>query len=281
MKKLLCKDHTVSGEKFELIYDSDLEMYATHPQPNKEQLPAYYKSEDYISHTDANNSLLDKIYQFIKNYTLSKKVKLIQSFHTADQNLLDIGCGTGDLLKLAEKQNLKVSGVEPNNDARELAKNKITDSDQIVSDLKDLINTSNQFDVITMWHVLEHVPNLEDYIDNIKKLLKQNGVLVVAVPNHKSFDANHYKEFWAAYDVPRHLWHFSQKSIRDIYQKHHMKVSQVLPMRFDSYYVSLLSEKYKTGKSNFIKAFWIGLASNWKARKSSEYSSLIYVIKND
>ena len=280
MKNLICKDHTVSGEKFELIYNSDLDMYKTHPQPKEEQLPAYYKSEDYISHTDSNKSVLDKMYQVVKNYTLSKKVKLIQSFHTTDLNLLDIGCGTGDLLKLAEKQNWKVSGVEPNEEARALAQNKITDSNKIVSDLKDLINMSNQFDVITMWHVLEHVPNLDDYIDTIKKLLKPNGVLVVAVPNHKSFDANHYKEFWAAFDVPRHLWHFSQKSIKVIFHKHQMKVTQVLPMCFDSYYVSLLSEKYKFGKSNYSTAFWNGFVSNWKARKSKEYSSLIYVIKN-
>lgn len=279
MKNLTCKDYTVSGEKFELVYDSDMEMYATQPQPKEEQLSFYYKSEEYISHTDANKSLLDKVYQLVKNYTLSKKLKLIQSFKTTSYNLLDIGCGTGDLLKLAKKHNWQVFGVEPNNKARKLAQNKIPASNQIVPDLKDLTNRPNQYDVITMWHVLEHVPNLDDYIDIIKKLLKPNGVLVIAVPNHKSFDANHYKEFWAAYDVPRHLWHFSQKSISTIFQKHQMKVTQVLPMLFDSYYVSLLSEKYKTGKSNFIRAFSIGFVSNWKAKKSKEYSSLIYIIK--
>ena len=280
LKKILYKDYTVSGEEFELIYNSDLDMYKTHPQPSEKLLPTYYLSDDYISHTDSNKSVLDKIYQFVKNYTLSKKIKLIQSFNMSEQNLLDIGCGTGDLLKLAEIQNWKVSGVEPNDEARALAQNKITDSNQIVSDLKNLTKASNQFDVITLWHVLEHIPILEDYIKTIKSLLKQNGVLVIAVPNFKSYDAQHYKQFWAAYDVPRHLWHFSQKSINDIFQKHQMKVTQILPMRFDSYYVSILSEKYKTGKSNFINAFWIGLLSNLKARNSSEYSSLIYVIKN-
>lgn len=280
MKNIICKDHTVSSENFELVYDSDLEMYKTDPQPSEEKLPSYYQSADYISHTDAKESLIDKVYQMVRNYTISKKVKLIHSFNTSDQRLLDIGCGTGDFLKVAENKNWIVSGVEPNQQARDLAQKKISESGSIVSDLGDLLNTSNQFDVITMWHVLEHVPNLDAYIDSLKKLLKQDGVLVVAVPNFKSHDAKHYKQFWAAYDVPRHLWHFSQKSIKEIFQKYQMTLVQVLPMRFDSYYVSLLSEKYKTGKSHFVSALWNGFVSNWKAKRTNEYSSLIYIIKN-
>lgn len=280
MKNIKCKDHTLTGEEFELVYDSDMDMYVTNPQPSEKNLSSYYKSDDYISHTDAKKSVFDKIYQLVKNYTLFRKVKLIGSFNISKKNLLDIGCGTGDFLKTAQNKNWKVYGVEPNNQARQLAQNKIQESSQIVSDLNDLMNISNKFDVITLWHVLEHIPNLNSYISLVKSLLKENGVLVVAVPNFKSFDANLYKEFWAAYDVPRHLWHFSQKSITTIFKKYQMKVTQVLPMRFDSYYVSLLSEKYKFGKSSYSTAFCNGFVSNWKARKSKEYSSLIYVIKN-
>ncbi|MCY1240886.1 Methyltransferase domain protein [compost metagenome] len=131
-----------------------------------------------------------------------------------------------------------------------------------------------------MWHVLEHVPNLEDQIKELKRLLKPNGSIIIAVPNFKSYDANHYKEFWAAYDVPRHLWHFSKTAIHKLFQKENIELVKILPMKFDSFYVSLLSEKYKTGKMNFVKAFFVGLKSNWKAKRNFEYSSHIYVLKS-
>ena len=281
MKKIVCKDHTVSREKFELIFDSSLDLYYTHPQPSKQSLPHYYKSETYISHTDANKSLFDKIYQEVKKYAIGKKVALLESFEGNGKKILDVGCGTGDFLKVASERNWEISGVEPNKQARKLALKKLSGSKSIVSDLGDLINTSQseQYDVITLWHVLEHVPNYDNYIDKLKSLLKKDGHLLIAVPNYKSYDARHYKEFWAAFDVPRHLWHFSQNAIHNIFEKHQMQVNKIIPMYFDSYYVSLLSEKFKTGKSNIFKAFWIGMLSNWKAKKSSEYSSLIYILR--
>lgn len=283
MEKIVCKDHTVTTEKFELIFDSSLELYYTNPQPSKQRLPYYYKSEYYISHTDANISLFDRIYQEVKKYTIGKKVALLESLETKTTNLLDVGCGTGDFLKVASERGWEISGVEPNREARKLATNKLSDSNIIVSDIEELLDTTQpkQYDVITLWHVLEHVPNYDTYIDKLKSLLKKDGHLFIAVPNFKSYDAQHYKEFWAAYDVPRHLWHFSQDAIMKIFQKHQMQINKTIPMYFDSYYVSLLSEKYKTGKSNIFKAFWFGFLSNWKARKSSEYSSLIYILKKD
>ena len=140
---------------------------------------------------------------------------------------------------------------------------------------------NKKFDVITMWHVLEHVENLQEYIQQIKELLKENGTLIIAVPNYKSYDAYYFKEFWAAYDVPRHLWHFSQKSITKLFSMENIRLVKTIPMKFDSYYVSLLSEKYKKGKMNPIKAFWIGFISNRKAKRTNMYSSLIYVLKNN
>ncbi|MDO6736684.1 bifunctional 2-polyprenyl-6-hydroxyphenol methylase/3-demethylubiquinol 3-O-methyltransferase UbiG [Wenyingzhuangia sp. 2_MG-2023] len=147
---------------------------------------------------------------------------------------------------------------------------------------KEIQNESNpyQFDVITLWHVLEHVYDLDMYIYRLKQLLKPDGVLVIAVPNYKSYDAEHYKQFWAAYDVPRHLWHFSQTSIHRLFSTELMKVVKTIPMKFDAFYVSLLSEQYKTGKKNFIKAIINGIKSNKAAKRTGEYSSLIYVLKN-
>jgi len=278
-----CKDFTVSHETFSISIDEESELLVTTPQPKEEDLGKYYESEDYISHSDTKKSLIDKLYHWVRNYTVKKKVKLINSFNAEEKSILDIGAGTGDFLAACKNDKWKVTGVEPNENARAIAKSKISNSKfQIFDDIQKLTLESKEktFDVITMWHVLEHVPNLNAYVSNLKTLLKPNGTLIVAVPNFKSYDANYYKEFWAAYDVPRHLWHFSKKSISNLFARQNMKVKKVLPMKFDSFYVSLLSEKYKTGKSNMLKAFLIGLKSNAKAKSSKEYSSHIYIIKN-
>lgn len=269
------KDHSVSGEKFELLLDEELQLLKTHPQPELESLGKYYESEDYISHTDGKRSLFEKIYHWVKIYSLNKKVSLINSLHKNKGNLLDIGAGTGDFLVTAKANGWQITGVEPNENAKKLAVSKG------VSFENDIESIENQkFDVITMWHVLEHVPNVEHQIKELKRLLKPNGTIIIAVPNFKSFDAGYYGEFWAAYDVPRHLWHFSKTSIEKLFGNENMKLIKIIPMIFDSFYVSLLSEKYKNGKMNFFKAFWIGLRSNWKANQSKEYSSHIYVLKN-
>ena len=273
---LKCKDYTVSRETFSIYIDKKSQLLITTPRPSVHDLSRYYDSDEYISHSDSKKSFIDKVYQIVRNYTTKQKVKLINSFSATNKSVLDIGSGTGDFLLACKQNGWSIDGVEPNNKA-----NKETRSKTVTEISKDISELENkQYDVITMWHVLEHVPNLNEYIFILKKILKPDGVLVVAVPNHKSYDASYYKEFWAAYDVPRHLWHFSRLSIDKLFQFANMKVTKVLPMKFDSFYVSLLSEKYKTGKSNFIKAFFIGLQSNLKARTSKEYSSLIYVIKN-
>jgi len=277
---LTCKDYTVSNKNFDLVYHNDLDMLETFPQPKAEELSGYYESDDYISHTDSKESGIDRLYHIVKKQALTNKLKLINSFKTEAKNLLDVGCGTGDFLLVCKKNGWKVTGVEPNSKAKNIAEKKFSETSvsEIYSEINQL-KTEKQFDVITLWHVLEHVPNLEAYISTLKKLLKPNGVLIVAVPNYKSYDANYYKQFWAAFDVPRHLWHFSKKSIRLLFEKHEMNVVKILPMWFDSFYVSLLSEKYKHGKSNFLKAFYVGLTSNIKAGTTKEYSSLIYLLK--
>ncbi|MEL1253804.1 class I SAM-dependent methyltransferase [Flavobacterium sp. DGU38] len=272
---LTVKDHSVSKEIFDLYYDEELDMLITSPQPELQNLGKYYESEDYISHTDNKRSLFEKAYHFVKNIALKNKLNLINSEQTQKGKLLDIGAGTGDFLLTAKNDGWNVIGVEPSDRAKNIAKQK---GISFVEEINELEN--NSFDVITMWHVLEHVPNLELQIRELKSLLKPTGTLIIAVPNFKSYDAKHYGEFWAAFDVPIHFWHFSKKAIKCLFEKVDMKLEKVLPMKFDSFYVSLLSEKYKTGKMNFIKAFFIGLKSNFKASGTKEYSSHIYVLKN-
>ena len=275
---LKVKDHSVSGEKFELIENSEYGFLETTPQPPSEKLPEYYKSEDYISHTDSKRNLFEKTYHLVRNISLKKKLKLINSFSSESKKLLDVGCGTGDFLQMAFQNNWTVLGIEPNEQARDIANKKTNNS---VFETGQLIKfEESSFDVITLWHVLEHLPKLEEQIATFKKLLKKQGTLIIAVPNYKSFDAKHYKNFWAAYDVPRHLWHFNKTSISKLVGKQSMKVVKTQPMLFDAFYVSLLSEKYKTGKMNFFKGIWIGLVSNMKSIISKEASSVIYIIKN-
>ena len=270
---LNCKDNTVSGEHFEVMAHKEYEMLVTSPVPKN--LEKYYKSESYISHTDSKKTFFDKIYQAVKNHTLKQKLLLLNSFKSSSKSVLDFGAGTGDFLKICKNNNWQVLGIEPSAEARENAAKK---GIHLKENLLDI--TNQKFDVITLWHVLEHVGNLKSTIKVLKSLLQPEGRIVVAVPNYKSYDAAFYKEHWAAYDVPRHLWHFSQKAIRKLFLEAEMIVEETLPMKFDSYYVSLLSEKYKTGKSNPVKAFYRGFLSNRSAKSTTEYSSLIYVIKN-
>ncbi|MFZ4670664.1 MAG: class I SAM-dependent methyltransferase [Flavobacterium sp.] len=268
------KDYSVSKEIFELHHNPEYDLLITFPKPSLEQLPSYYESEDYISHTDGKRSLFEKAYHFIKSIAIKNKVKLINA-KSEKGKLLDIGAGTGDFLVAAKNDGWQTLGIEPSKKAKTIAINKGVDFAENLSDLE-----SHSFDVITLWHVLEHVPNLDDYIKELKRILKPSGTIIIAVPNFKSFDANFYGRHWAAYDVPRHIWHFSKTTIDKLFSEKQMKLVEVLPMKFDSFYVSLLSEKYKTGSMNFVRAFFVGLKSNLSGKKTKEYSSHIYVINN-
>lgn len=277
MKEFLkVKDHSVSGETFALLHDENLDLLITSPAPDEASLGKYYESDDYISHTDGKRTLFEKLYHVIKGIALKQKISLVNRHATIKGNLLDLGAGTGEFLMTAKQKGWSVVGVEPSEKARSIASTKNIELITSTSTLAE-----NSFDVITMWHVLEHVPGYNQQIIELKRLLKPDGVLIVAVPNFNSFDAKYYKEFWAAFDVPRHLFHFSKTAIRKIFESHDMKLEKILPMRFDAFYVSLLSERYKNGKMNFLKAFQIGWKSNRRAKRNFEYSSHIYVLKFD
>ena len=269
------KDFSVSGESFSLLLNEEYQILKTHPQPTLDKLGSYYEFEDYISHTDGKRTLFEKIYHFIKRKAIRDKVSLINSYQPLKGRILDIGAGTGDFLLEAKNQNWDILGIEPNDKAKGIAVGKGIKFGDTIEKLE-----SNSFDVITMWHVLEHVPDVEHQVAELKRLLKPSGTIIIAVPNFKSYDAKYYKEFWAAYDVPRHLWHFSKTAIEKLFDKQNMNLEDIKPMWFDSFYVSLLSEKYKSGKMNFISGFFIGLISNVSGLFKKEFSSHIYVLKN-
>lgn len=276
---LTVKDYSVSQEEFKLYHDSELDLLKTIPQPSESDLPKYYNSEDYISHTDSKRTITEWLYHIVRFFMLKKKLKLINRLSRDTRKLLDFGCGTGEFLKVAHDNGWDVLGIERNSKARELAQKKVNGSIFENDKLSELPN--NHFDIICMWHVLEHLPDFNFYISELRSKLKHDGALIIAVPNYKSFDAEYYKDFWAAFDVPRHLWHFSKNAIKKIASNHKLIVSKILPLTFDAYYVSLLSEKYKTGNSNLWKAFKVGFKSNRLAKSTNEYSSLIYILKKN
>lgn len=274
IKKLDLKDYFLTGEKFEIYEDSETEVLYTLPQPI-ENLGKYYESKNYISHTDAKKSIFERFYQMAKSINLNNKLELINKVSNG-KNILDYGCGVGDFLEHLQKNGYDVLGMEPNDSARKIAQSKIG-KEKVTS--TELEHNDQKFDIITLWHVLEHIPNLNEIIQQLKNHLSENGRLIIAVPNHKSYDAEYYGKYWAAYDVPRHLWHFSASSMNKLFNNFGMKIESIHPMKLDSFYVSLLSEKYKGNKLGFINALRIGLKSNAQAKKTGQYSSLIYIIK--
>jgi len=268
---LKTKDFAVTGEEFELVYQEELQMLKTTPQPSN--MDRYYESEEYISHTDSSSGFFNGLYQWVKSRSMQRKLKLLEQFHKLPGGILDVGAGTGDFVIAAGDKGWESVGVEPNKLARKKAAMKGL---QLKAELGD---AKRKFDAITLWHVLEHLPNPEQSIDDLLSLLELNGTLVLALPNFKSWDARYYKRHWAAYDVPRHLWHFSQHSIDAIFKPRGYKIEATYPLWFDAYYISLLSEKYKGSKFPWLRAIVNGCRSNLNARQNGEYSSLIYILK--
>lgn len=277
---LTCTDHSVSHETFQLNRCAHCSLLITSPRPDNTQLGKYYLSQTYTSHIKQGKSLIDNVYLFARRFTLKWKLSLLQkNVPQSSANLLDFGCGVGEFLKASVKKGWTIAGVEPSEIARINADPSVFPS--IVSSLKELTTELKRFDAITAWHVLEHVTDLNENIATLKNLLQPNGTMFIAVPNHNSWDAKHYANHWAAYDVPRHLWHFNLQSMTRLLTAHSLTVIKVLPMRLDAYYVSLLSEQYlgNTNVTRFANAIINGARSNYLARKNSEYSSLIYIVR--
>ena len=277
LETLIIKDFSVSGEQFSLIKNNTYGYYETHPKPQPEDLDSYYNSQDYISHTNSKRSFFERVYHSIRFFTVRQKVSLINSFKTASKTLLDVGCGTGTFLSHANRQSWNVTGVEPNLEARFNCDPDIKSFVFTVEELKRFSKSS--FDVITLWHVMEHIYNLEEQMDLICSLLKTEGKLVLALPNYKSFDSKYYKNYWAAFDVPRHLYHFNQNSIETFFLDKGLRLVKTKPMLFDAFYVSILSERLKENKLSFLRGILIGLISNLKAVYTGEFSSKIYILE--
>jgi 2-polyprenyl-3-methyl-5-hydroxy-6-metoxy-1,4-benzoquinol methylase len=269
-------DYFLTGEKFQLTQCDDCGFIFTNPRPKPDKIQGYYQSNEYFSHSKEKRNITSFLYNLVKSYSLKSKYRIIAKYSKKGK-ILDIGCATGEFLDYFNKNGWKTKGIEPAPEPRKFAKEKYgldVSDENVLSEMKQ-----ETFDVITLWHVLEHVSNLNKRVDQIQSLIKANGIVVIALPNYQSWDAKFYDKYWAAYDVPRHLYHFSRKTIEILLSNHRLKIIETIPLFFDSFYVSLLSEKYKNGKVNYLAAIKNGFKSNLAAKKSTNYSSLIYIAK--
>ncbi|PIB37007.1 methyltransferase [Reichenbachiella sp. 5M10] len=272
---LICDDHSLTKESFAIMKCNNCNLLFTSPRPNQKSIGRYYAFDDYISHTDKANNLTNRIYKLVRNYTIKTKYKLLDRL-SENKTILDIGCGTGQLLQHLKEKNWTVTGIEPDPSARAIAIQHLKEN--IYQDYQELPN--KKYGIISLWHVLEHVHDINGTLQKIRTHLSKKSRLVIALPNCDSYDQRFYKNHWAAYDVPRHLYHFNQQTITELMKYNAFELVETIPMKFDSFYVSLLSEKYKRGKSNYLKSFVIGLLSNrWASKNNNNYSSIIYIFK--
>jgi 2-polyprenyl-3-methyl-5-hydroxy-6-metoxy-1,4-benzoquinol methylase len=275
-----CSDYAVSHETFQIVQCVNCSLLVTSPRPANNDLGAYYASSNYISHQKKAQTLLDRIYLLVRQFTLKWKLELIEnnSLHP-NRMLLDFGCGTGEFIRVAKSSGWQTAGIEPSLKARQEALPEI--ASEISPSLQEL-NSDVKFDVITLWHVLEHVPDLNDTLQELKSCCNERGTIFIAVPNYSGHDGNHYKENWAGYDVPRHLWHFNRHSMTNLIERNSLVIQKIIPMRLDAYYVALLSEKYQNnGKltiPSLFRAVFNASRSNNLAKQDMQYSSLIYVV---
>lgn len=280
------KDHFLTQEEFEIIETEIPGIYKTYPIPK--DLAKYYQSEEYISHHQDSGSFKEKLYKFLQQFNLTYKrdivLKEMKVFSNAcvdlksERNavrLLDYGCGAGEFLKLMEKD-FQTLGYEPDEDARKITSQKLTKT-KMISSLDEIENQS--LDIITLWHVFEHIENQSEILSLFHQKLKPLGKLIIAVPNSTSYDGKKYGKFWAAYDVPRHVFHFTKKGMERFFNTQAWKLEKIKPLLLDAYYISMLSEKYKKNGLFWLRGLVFGTISNIKAYFSGEFSSLIYIIE--
>ncbi|MEI7492365.1 MAG: class I SAM-dependent methyltransferase [Bacteroidota bacterium] len=273
---LKSQDYFLSQEEFEIAECNNCGLRFTNPRPDIQNSIRYYDSTEYISHDTSKKELLTLVYTYARKFMLKKKFSVVNRF-IKGKNILDIGCGTGEFLNYCKEQKLNAFGVELNRKPREAAAANY--SLDVREKITDFAPKNLKFDCITLWHVLEHIHDLNESMEAINKFLAPGGVLIIALPNCNSWDALKYGKFWAAYDLPRHLYHFNKTSFQYFARLHQMKIVKTLPQILDSFYISLLSEKYKSRKSNLSRAFVNGAISNSKAKNpETGYSSHIYIL---
>lgn len=274
--RLWLKDEFLTQEEFQICECLKCGLLFTDPRPGKHEIGKYYQSEEYYSHQENKTGFIPKLYESVKSVNLKKKYKMATK-GIAKGRVLDIGCGVGDFLHTMEQKGWETVGIEPSEEAKAIAKKRI--KAQVLDTEEQETLPENSFDLITMWHVLEHVDDLHWQLNQLERLVKPNGRVVIAVPNYNSYDGVFYKEKWAAYDVPRHLNHFNQETLVRMFKNNNFTHIKTEKLIWDAYYISYMSENYKHHSSPLVRGVFRGLVSNLKARRSGEWSSLVYIFE--
>ena len=276
---MTCTDFYASGERFELFTCEDCGFTFTQGVPVEAEIGRYYETPEYISHTDTRKGAMNTVYHYVRSYMLGCKARLVaKEAHRTSGRLLDIGTGTGYFANAMHLRGWKVEAVEKSPQARAFAREHFGLEVKPDSALNEFAPAS--FHVITLWHVMEHLEHLNEVWEKLNELLKETGILIVAVPNCSSYDAERYGEYWAAYDVPRHLWHFTPATIQKLASEHGFIMADRHPMPFDAFYVSMLSEKNKGASNSFLKGMYAGTLAWFSALARKERSSsMIYVFR--
>ena len=272
------KDHSVSREKFRLQLCGSCDLVFTNPRPDPTEIGRYYQSPDYISHTNSKAGLMNRVYQLARKSAISGKLRLVDSLCKNEPSLLDYGCGTGEFLADAKKRGWKCAGIEPDEGARKKAIENYGLNVHAPEKLNDI--AGGQFAVITLWHVLEHVHQLKATVKEFRRIIRSDGAVVIAVPNRTALDAKKYGSFWAAFDVPRHLYHFSKKPVLQLMETAGFSCETIKPVFFDPFYISLLSNRYMSGSTSPLSAFISGIKTTIAGKRDIEKnSSLLYVFR--
>lgn len=279
-KELTCKDFVATGESFELYRCTQCSLLFTNPRPSASEIGPYYQSNRYVSHAGDKKdfSFMYKVYDWVRDYSIKQKINHIKTYKSSG-TLMDLGCGLGYFLHgVVTEGSFNALGVDISQEAVDYVRQKFGHDVKNESDLDYL--ESQSFDVITQWHVLEHVHLLNERMLQLKRLLKTDGFLFIAVPNSDSWDAKYYKEYWDGYDVPRHLYHFNQQSFNRLMEKHGFKVVETRSMPFDAPYISMRSEVHRGNKLEFVRGAISGLRSTISAQRNNDHSSLLFVVKH-
>ncbi len=276
---MTCTDFYASGEQFDLYACEDCGFTFTQGVPVESEIGRYYETPDYISHSDTKKGLMNTLYHQVRKYMLGRKARLVmKEAHRKKGRLLDIGTGTGYFANTMLQRGWAVEAIEKNAQARAFAHEHFGLTVKPETALQELPEGS--FDVITLWHVMEHLEHLHDVWDTLRRLLNEKGVLIVAVPNRSSYDAGRYGKHWAAYDVPRHLWHFTPATIQQFASRHGFIMAERHPMPFDAFYISMLSEKHRGSSYSFLRGAYAGTLAWFNTLGSKERSSsMIYVFR--
>jgi 2-polyprenyl-3-methyl-5-hydroxy-6-metoxy-1,4-benzoquinol methylase len=278
-KEMVCTDFYVTGEEFPLLLCAGCGFRITGSAPDADAIGPYYQSEDYVSHSNTSKGFTNRVYHLVRTIMLERKHRLVvKSSGLSSGSLLDIGAGTGYFPEAMKRKGWSITGTEKSDSARTFAAEKW--GMQLLPENGFWSLPESSFDVITLWHVMEHLHDLEKYWGKLTGLIKREGCLVIALPNPVSADARHYREHWAAWDVPRHLWHFSPENIQQIAEKYGFILQNTFRMPFDSFYVSILSEKYRKSAFPILKGIFFGTISLVISLFNIyKCSSLIYIFR--